>query len=246
MAEVELLGRISLIEGVPFERELDSIKASYRVTQFRDMFRSSKIIAINPAPTSRNQAMPPPHSSVSLTRTSTNTTTNTTTTAATSVSTNTAQTLSSWASLAAATPGDLSLQIEKTANSQMSGGVNRNKHGQRIDSVELKSVPRDELNRLKKMKLCNYHHLMGSCPNIPKCNHDHTTKLTKNERNVLKAIARTTPCHNGSACDEPECIYGHRCPWSEPGSKDCPWGSSCRFERSQHGVDTKIVKLTKV
>jgi hypothetical protein len=247
LADIELLGRISLIEGVPFEKELDSIKASYRITQFKDLFRSSKIITKDPASNFRSKTVPlPPQNSVSLTRTSTNTTVNTSNTTASSVSASASQTSVSWASLAASNPGNLSSNGEEAASAVNSGAVNRNKYGQRIDPENIKSVPRDEVNRLKRMKLCNYHHLMGGCPNIPKCSHDHTTKLTKSETSILKAIARTTPCHNGSACDKPECIYGHICPWSEPGSKDCPWGNSCRFESSQHGVDTKAVKLTKV
>jgi hypothetical protein len=243
LADVELLGRISLIEGVPFERELASLKASYRVTQFTDLFRNSKITTpIYPA-ASRSPNPPPPHNSVSSTRSSTN---NSSVASAMPSNSDGVQNSSSWASLAASNPGDLTLQSEKAAVSQPSATIDRNKYGQRIDPVELKSVPRDELNRLKKMKLCNYHHLMGNCPNINKCTHDHTVKLTKSERTILQAIARTTPCHNGSGCDEPTCIYGHRCPWSEPNSKECPWGNACRFDRSQHGLDTKIVKVTKV
>jgi hypothetical protein len=33
----------------------------------------------------------------------------------------------------------------------------------------------------------------------------------------LSAIARMTPCRFGLECDDVECIYGHRCPQSEPG-----------------------------
>lgn len=124
--------------------------------------------------------------------------------------------------------------------------VERNKYGQRVDRFDFKTIPRDELNRLKKLKLCNYHHLLGECPNEENCYHDHDRKLTKQELHVLSAIARMTPCRFGLECDDPECIYGHRCPQSEPGKKTCFRGDSCRFEQVAHGIDTNIVKVTKI
>jgi len=95
------------------------------------------------------------------------------------------------------------------------------------------------------MKLCNVYFLLGECPNVS-CYHDHTHKLTKNERVILQAIARMTPCRFGLDCDDPKCIYGHRCPQSEAGKKECFWGSNCRFDVAAHGIDTNVVKVTKI
>ncbi|KKA25646.1 C-x8-C-x5-C-x3-H zinc finger protein [Rasamsonia emersonii CBS 393.64] len=245
LADRELTGRISLIEGVPFEKELESIKASYRVTQFQDLFRTTKLTpkmassngTSKPQVVSQPQTMLSPHQGpASLTRTSTNTT---------SSSSSTPASFSSWASVTASNPGDVSLQSSKPANPSPQNVVERNKYGQRIDRFEFKSIPKEEMNRIKKMKLCNLHFLLGDCPNT-NCHHDHTHKLTKNEKVVLQAIARMTPCRFGMECDDPKCIYGHRCPLSEPGKKNCFWGSNCRFDPSQHGIDTTVVKVTKI
>lgn len=236
LADRELTGRISLIEGAPFERELESIKSSYRVTKFADLFRTSKIVthATNlkgttlSAPLAVRSPNPP---ATTLTRTSTNTTSSS------------ATATTSWASISA-TPGDVKISASKPSTPVPT--VERNKYGQRIDRLDLKNIPKEELNRVKKMKLCNVHFLLGECPNDENCYHDHTHKLTKSERVILQAIARMTPCHYGPDCDDPKCIYGHRCPQSEVGKKECFWGSNCRFDTSAHGIDTQVVRVTKV
>lgn len=242
MTDTELIGRISLLEGVPFEKELDSMKASYRVTQFPEIFRTSRItstpIAPIRAPLKTHIAMLSPHpASATLTRTSTNT----------STSSATPTSASSWASVTALNPGDVPLQPVKPASPAPPGtsAVERNRHGQRIDRMESKPIPKDDLYRVKKMKLCNLHYLLGNCPNT-NCYHDHDHKLTKDDKEVLRSVARMTPCHFGMTCDDPKCIYGHRCPQSESGKKECHWGSNCRFEPSQHGIDLTVVKTTKV
>ncbi|GAD91710.1 C-x8-C-x5-C-x3-H type zinc finger protein [Paecilomyces variotii No. 5] len=236
LADRELTGRISLIEGAPFERELESIKSSYRVTKFPDLFRNSKIVTslanLKSATLSAPLAVRSPNQPVAtLTRTSTNTTSSS------------ATATTSWASISA-TPGDVKISTPKP--STPAPKVERNKYGQRIDRLEFKTIPKEELNRVKKMKLCNVHFLLGECPNDEKCYHDHDHKLTKSERVVLQSIARMTPCHYGPECDDPKCIYGHRCPLSEAGKKECFWGSNCRFDTSAHGIDTQVVRVTKV
>ncbi|KAJ5980779.1 hypothetical protein N7481_008077 [Penicillium waksmanii] len=247
LQEGDLTGRISLVEGVAFEKELETIKNSYRIAKFPEVFRSVKLAPawapawknthalpsrslLTPSP-SRQFSMPLP-----LSRTSTNT----------SIS-------GAGAPLTALTPNeeggspDFQVVRSKTENSTAPPKtVERNKYGQRVDRLDFKSIPRDELNRLKKLKLCNYHFLLGECPNEENCYHDHDRKLTRQELHILSAIARMTPCRFGLECDDPECIYGHRCPQSEPGKKTCFRGDSCRFEPVAHGIDTNIVKVTKV
>ncbi|KAI4785104.1 hypothetical protein E4T44_14190 [Aureobasidium sp. EXF-8845] len=56
--------------------------------------------------------------------------------------------------------------LKKSVNEQEqlpADGIRRNRKGQRIDppTPEFK---KDEVNRLKKLKLCNAYHLRGDCP----------------------------------------------------------------------------------
>ncbi|PLN77054.1 hypothetical protein BDW42DRAFT_177599 [Aspergillus taichungensis] len=236
-----LVGRVSLVEGLPFEDEMDTIKASYRATRFPDLFRDSKMPVWAPwkaavASKPRAPLTPSHHHNVP---------------AAAGASTNASTTTSNWvqpsrsSSAISQASGDFQVVRSKASISTHPKIVERNKLGQRVDRLDFKTLPRDELNRMKKLKLCNFYHIQGTCPN-DNCPHDHARKLTKSEHLILVAIARMTPCRYGLECDDPECMYGHRCPQSEPGRKDCFWGDNCRFDKSAHGVDTNIVKVTKV
>lgn len=245
LKEGDLTGRISLVEGIPFEKELDSVKGSYRIARFPEVFRFSKMAApayvapwkttlparslLTPSPSQQLQNVP------SLSRTSTNTS-------------------ASGAGAPSSVPTfnknsgspDFQTVRSKTNGTTPSKTVERNKYGQRVDRLDFKSIPRDDLNKLKKLKLCNYYFLLGECPNEENCYHDHDRKLTRQELHILSAIARMTPCRFGLECDDPDCIYGHRCPQSEPGKKTCFRGDTCRFEPVAHGIDTNIVKVTKI
>jgi len=242
LKEGDLTGRISLVEGVPFEKEMETVKNSYRIARFPDVFRSAKLVPVWTAPwksalPARSLLTPSPSQSFNappLSRTSTNTSYS-----------GLGVPLSDAAPIKAETP-DFQVVRSKTPGVTYPKTVERNKYGQRVDRLDFKSIPRDDLNRLKKLKLCNYHFLLGECPNEENCYHDHERKLTRQELHILTAIARMTPCRFGLECDDPECIYGHRCPQSEPGKKTCFRGDSCRFEPVAHGIDTNIVKVTKV
>ncbi|KAJ6144760.1 hypothetical protein N7470_008655 [Penicillium chermesinum] len=244
--EGDLTGRISLVEGIPFDKELDSAKASYRIARFPDVLRSSKLAPAYMAPwktslPSRSMLTPSPSQQPqnvpSLSRTSTNTSTS---------------------GICAPLPAPTASKISgspasdfQTVRSRPNGTtapktVERNKYGQRVDRLDFKSIPRDDLNKLKKLKLCNYYFLLGECPNEENCYHDHDRKLSRTDLHILSAIARMTPCRFGLECDDPDCIYGHRCPQSEPGKKTCFRGDTCRFEPVAHGIDTNIVKVTKI
>ncbi|KAL2857001.1 hypothetical protein BJX68DRAFT_229908 [Aspergillus pseudodeflectus] len=238
LADLELLGRVSLIEGIPFGKNLDSLKAHYRFTRFPSLFRESKITpvwtpwkaAVATKPRSLLTPSPNPQAAP-LSRTSSNITT--------------ASNSAPITTPASSHSGDDFQLVRSKPTSSRPKIVERNKYGQRVDRLDIQSIPREEVNRIKKLKLCNYLFLQGECPN-ENCHHDHSRKLTKNELQTLTAVARMTPCRYGLECDDPECMYGHRCPQSEPGRKDCYWGSSCRFNTAAHGIDTNIVKVTKV
>ncbi|BCS01870.1 CCCH zinc finger protein [Aspergillus luchuensis] len=239
MEDIDLVGRVTLIEGITFEKDLAKIKAAYRVSQFPEILRNTKITPVWAPWKAAVASKPPPAltpspkpGAVPLSRTSTSTSTN----ASTSMSSTSAR---------PSTPGEFQVVQSKSVTPARPKIVERNKYGQRVDRVDFKSIPREEMNRLKKLKLCNLHYLLGECT-IDNCQHDHSSRLTKSELSVLTAIARMTPCRYGLDCDDPECTYGHRCPHAEPGKKDCYWGSNCRFDPAAHGIDTNIVKLTKV
>ncbi|KAI9373674.1 hypothetical protein BJX61DRAFT_532987 [Aspergillus egyptiacus] len=238
LADTELLGRISLIEGIPFGTNLEPLKARFRLTSFPGIFRDSKInpvwapwkAAVATKPRAVLTPSPSPHVAT-LTRTPSNITT--------------ASNSAPVSSTPASSHGSDDFQLVRSKPGSRLKTVERNKYGQRVDRLDIQSIPREEVNRIKKLKLCNYYFLQGECPN-ENCHHDHDRKLTKNELLTLTAVARMTPCRYGLECDDPDCMYGHRCPQSEPGRKDCYWGSNCRFSTAAHGIDTTIVKVTKV
>ncbi|KAL4878870.1 hypothetical protein BJY04DRAFT_194781 [Aspergillus karnatakaensis] len=247
LADMDLLGRVSLIEGISFGKDLGSLKPHYRCTKFPSLFRDTKInpvwtpwkaaVATKPrsllTPSPNPHISPKPHLVAPLSRTPSNITT----------ASNSAPVSLTPAS--SHTSDEFQLVRSKPASSSRPKIVERNKYGQRVDRLDVQSIAREEVNRIKKLKLCNYYFLQGECPN-EHCHHDHDRKLTKSELLTLTAVARMTPCRYGLECDDPECMYGHRCPQSEPGRKDCYWGSSCRFNTAAHGIDTNIVKVTKV
>lgn len=68
--------------------------------------------------------------------------------------------------------------------------VPRNKHGQRVDNVD-QSIPYQELQRIKKMKLCNIFYLQGKNACSGDCGHSHTYPLKTAERNILKEVGES-------------------------------------------------------
>jgi hypothetical protein len=116
-----------------------------------------------------------------------------------------------------------------------------NKKGQRIDPPA--DYDREELQRVKKIKMCNmyYLHPDGCKWSEDRCNHRHDYKPTAEEKQLLRSVSRETPCHNGVGCDELVCVYGHRCP--HPAATEgsmrglaCIQGEKCRFPREMHGI----------
>ncbi|KAL9623362.1 MAG: hypothetical protein Q9160_002255 [Pyrenula sp. 1 TL-2023] len=122
--------------------------------------------------------------------------------------------------------------------------IKRNRQGQRIDDVD-KTIPNQDVQRIKKLKLCNVFYLLGACHNSD-CQHDHSKNLSNYEKRVLGIVARMTPCHARTECENPRCIYGHRCPQNDPGRQDCYYRENCHFWGWGHGIDETVVKTTKV
>lgn len=245
---------ITLLEGVPFEKELTQFETKYRTARFDGLFRTTKINVYQqnyneqrqsspvaqsmglPAPPSQYQSPYQPTIQSNMTRTPSASTTNSTTLNPT------AQT---WATaamnnlhLASPPPTPQPTPITKAAQQ-----VPRNRYGQRVDPVL--SYDPNEVKRIKKLKMCNVHFLRDDCPYDP-CTHDHDYRPTKNELATLKYVSRMTPCKFGTDCDDLRCIYGHRCPNDSEGKKDCRFGENCRFDREAHGIDRTVVRTMKV
>ncbi|KAI7017328.1 hypothetical protein KC355_g3723 [Hortaea werneckii] len=165
--------------------------------------------------------------------------------------------LGSWAAITKASSALPYTEIPKASRPFETAAktISRNIRGQRID--EPMDYDKDEVQRLKRIKMCNQHYIGQGCCHYnagrsDKCPHRHDIKLTPQERQWLRVVARETPCKKGTECDDVKCIYGHRCPFpvategSSRGSGMCLNGENCRFPRDMHITDTKIVKTTRI
>lgn len=107
-----------------------------------------------------------------------------------------------------------------------------NASGQRVDQ-RLTYSSKENVDKLKRRKLCNKFHLLGSCI-YGECTHKHGPALSPQDIADLTYIARLSVCPNGIFCKDEKCICGHRCPFT-----NCS-GFNCKFPESMHGVDTTI------
>lgn len=129
--------------------------------------------------------------------------------------------------------------------------IARNRMGQRVDPP-CRDYDKSEVDRLKKVKLCNVHFLRQECPYGHKCTHLHNYKPTDGEIATLRLVARMAPCQNGSVCQDIKCIYGHRCPAPPSktnqikGTKTCIFGEMCKFPPELHDIDCNVVKTLVV
>ncbi|KAF1982431.1 hypothetical protein K402DRAFT_414940 [Aulographum hederae CBS 113979] len=126
----------------------------------------------------------------------------------------------------------------------------RNRAGQRID-LPVKPFDKAEVDRIKKIKMCNVHFLRGDCPYGDACTHNHEVQPSRHDLETLVTVARMAPCTYGADCKEVKCIYGHACQApsersarkrEEADGRTCIFGSSCRFPPEMHGVDMNIVR----
>ncbi|MCJ1339697.1 hypothetical protein MMC09_004987 [Bachmanniomyces sp. S44760] len=236
-----VIDSVTLLEGVPFERELAALKSKYETTRFNGLFRTSKV---NMYPQYSQGLAPPTSQSQSSSYQSPyqNLTQRSSTSATLNPAANT------WANAAIAAPPTHMASPPPTPKPQSSSarihGIQRNRFGERVDPIM--KYDKEEVNRVRKIKMCNVHFLRGDCPYGDECTHTHFYKPNKNEIQTLKFVARGTPCRFGTACDDEKCIYGHNCPVAKPGAKECIFGDNCRFDKDMHGVDSKVVKTTKV
>ncbi|KAM0446213.1 hypothetical protein ACHAQK_001130 [Fusarium lateritium] len=111
----------------------------------------------------------------------------------------------------------------------------RNCKGERLDSKL--SYDQQTLNSLKARKLCNKYALLGKCPyesSFGSCIHAHDQDLSEEEKNVLRAIARFSPCPAGSGCSDGQCLHGHVC------TKPKCTGLGCRFPEELHNIKSVV------
>ncbi|KAK5119010.1 hypothetical protein LTR62_000221 [Meristemomyces frigidus] len=268
----EALQRVTLLEGVPFEKDLAILP--FPTTRFAGIFRETKLVLSPPdlltgyvdlrrdsrTLSGASDAFTP-RSGTPVTRYGTPSYINESPAHLRTVSTTSSNSdnINTWAGkvkASAALPF-----MDKTSASPVSSALTgssdipRNRAGQRID--ETLEYDREEVQRLKRLKMCNQHFIgLGCCHfnagKAEKCPHRHDMKLNKHELHCLRIVARETPCKRGLFCDDVKCIYGHRCPFptasegSMRGSGRCMNGEACRFNAEMHGVDTRIVKFVKV
>ncbi|KAK0264199.1 hypothetical protein LTR91_010182 [Friedmanniomyces endolithicus] len=293
----EALQRVTLLEGVPFEKELAVLP--YPTAKFPTIFRDTKIsippvdLFADPAPfrpridsrglnaaceaftpgrsntnTPLSSYLPkrlsPIHNLLEPTSSPDSLPQHLRTFSSTSVSSSDASNPPSfsWALVAKSSAARL-LSSAPTSSSAAtpSNGTSvakeilRNRAGHRVD--EPLDYDREEVIRLKKLKMCNQHYIGGGCCHYnagksDKCPHKHEIRVTAQERYLLRVVARETPCKKGLFCDDKKCIYGHRCPFpvategSLRGSGRCLNGEHCRFGHEMHGVDSKVVKTVRV
>lgn len=125
--------------------------------------------------------------------------------------------------------------------------IARNRLGQRVDPP-CKDYDKTEVDRIKRIKMCNVHFLRDECPYADNCTHLHAYQPTESELATLRLVARMAPCTHGSGCQDIKCIYGHRCPAPQgkngggKGTKSCIFGDMCKFAAELHDIDTTVVK----
>jgi hypothetical protein len=150
-----------------------------------------------------------------------------------------------WATKAAA-PAPPGAESPKYKPANRDEIIARNRAGQRVDPP-CGYYDKEEVDRIKKMKMCNIHFLRQECPYASSCTHVHTYKPTGDELNTLRLVARMAPCVHGSGCADVKCIYGHRCPAPSvknpvKGTKTCIFGEQCKFPPELHDIDCHVVK----
>ena len=251
----ELVGRLTLLNGIRYDKEIAALAPQFNNKNFGDVLSSWKPNAATIMP------KPPPGLAAALpalAKVDSNTTNGTTSPGCGTPRMN-------WAAVAVnaqapppppmlAKPENVKPTRTPTPSSSVSletkpkanANVDRNRAGHRVDRTDT-AIPNYEIQRVKKLKLCNVYYLQSvkDCA-ASHCSHRHDYPISNYERKILREVARMTPCYYKFDCDDPECIYGHRCPQSKPGEHSCYYGEDCRFYGWGHGIDTRVVKTTKV
>lgn len=239
LIDQETLNQITLLEGVPFERELASLTTKYQTTKFNSLFRTCKIDIYqnqyHQLPIRQQQSPEISQSMANVMATSPQPLTNHTNHAnytnynnqvpqyAVPIQPAIARTqpgpapippsspmAPSWASTAGAAP-PTQIASPPPTPSPHTTTVSAIPRNKYGQRVDpMIQYDKSEVKRVQKIKMCNVHFLRNDCPYGNDCEHDHFYKPNKNELLTLRFIARQTPCRFGTGCDDTKCIYGHR------------------------------------
>jgi hypothetical protein len=267
MTDPAYVSKVTLLEGVPFEKEL--VVLPYETKKFPNIFRDTKI-SVTGLPMSSPTAVknynlftglparfPPSRTSsgqdnylmdspvfaklaTNLPRTPSSST------LASDGMPAIKPTMNSWAAKAAAPAPPFSASPSYLPANR-DEVIARNRSGQRVDP-HCRDYDKTEVDRVKKIKMCNVHFLRKECPYEDNCTHLHNYAPTDGEIATLRLVARMAPCQNGSGCSDIKCIYGHRCPAPSAktklpkGTKNCIFGDACKFPDELHDIDCDVVK----
>ena len=199
------LKRITLLEGVPFGKELHILKSRYHTVKFDDLFRDTKI-RIPDANHHQYNALPQKLSSSPPTQP-----TQTAHPDGKENANGLSKASSPWAATAAFVPSYQS-QGEERASSPSSAEkgyrVPVNRFGQRVDWPLKVTWDKQEIEKIRSMHLCQKQYLVGNCYKDD-CKHQHDVEVTPMMLEYLKYFVRLLPCVNGLKCQEKNCMYGH-------------------------------------
>lgn len=265
--------KITLLEGVPFTRELSALAHKFGSTQCRSLFRDTKIETygnyhkrtqangyhVSPVMSSATTRETPPAKGNGLYQSPYEThrsnssdgdpafTPASTVSSAAPPSSSSAANWAGTAKAAAALPAPAANLKPAVNSAATESPIRRNRKGQRIDPPKPKELDMQLLQKVQSMKLCNNFFLKGFCHNANStCEHDHYYKPSPKELAVLKYIARRIPCVRGTTCDDPKCTAGHRCAFMESGECRFQIQGTCKFGKDMHHSDVTEVKMAIV
>jgi hypothetical protein len=192
-----ITSRVTLLEGLPFGKEL--LELPFTRSKFGTIFRSDKIVLtpIQTVVANRDAA-------AALLRSMTHTPSESVSSLG-DASYAKPSAMSTWANRAAAVaaaPPPTPPSEKATPASLTKNTIPRNRKGQRIDP--LMKHDKGEVERVRKMKMCNVHYLRDECPYGNKCTHKHDRTPAKKDLEILKVVARFSCCRTGSSCDDPK------------------------------------------
>jgi hypothetical protein len=247
----EVADHVTLLEGIPFEKDMATLQSQFKTVKFETLFQVTKLghsQSIPKAPPAVVAALP------ALARVESNKTNGSGSASSTpqmNWATVTAQAHTTPIGAAKPTATRTTTPTSSSTTESMkpkasSKSIDTNRLGMRIDRVDA-TIPNYEIQRVKKLKLCNIYYLQGTtlCTSS-NCSHRHDYPISNYERKILREVARMTPCYYKTDCDDADCIYGHRCPQSKPNEPGCYYGEDCRFYGWGHGIDTRVCKTIKV
>lgn len=240
LSDDNALGRVTLLEGAPFESDLSVLP--FEKKKLAGLFRDSKISfdylgaelsrlrhdsrnnepknIFNPAsaiftPPTQTPAPGTPIavSEAALSRTnSINSMTPSDTPALVKAATPAGTPGGGWATIAAKNASKPLKDIKKPEEGPT---ILLNEKGMRIDKKF--DYDHNAVFDLKQKKLCNQHYIGRGCCHHKAanraCPHRHDYPLSKEGEKWLRVVARETVCKKGTACLEFDCIYGHHCPY---------------------------------